>query len=83
MVDKCVYCGCKESLYLEIDHKIPKCKGGKDTTDNRQICCILCNRLKSGLSEEQFKAKMKAYRMMTAARVGHLSIPVKWKTLQA
>jgi len=51
---ECVYCGCHNELYLDIDHKIPKCRGGKDTAENKQITCQMCNKLKGGLTHEEF-----------------------------
>ena len=60
--DQCVYCGCKEPLYLTKDHIKPKDAGGKDHSSNIQICCILCNQIKANQSEEDFKAMMEHFR---------------------
>ena len=45
----CQYCGKKiESVTdLELDHIIPKIKGGKDTYDNLALSCWSCNHKKS------------------------------------
>jgi 5-methylcytosine-specific restriction endonuclease McrA len=61
-IDRCVYCGCSEPLYLTVDHKIPKALGGKNTPDNLQTCCIVCNQIKANRTEEEFKAVMKHLR---------------------
>ncbi len=42
---KCRYCGkSPPEVYLELEHIIPKCKGGKDTIDNFVPACFNCNR---------------------------------------
>jgi hypothetical protein len=48
---KCCICGrtAKETK-LEVDHKIPVAKGGKDSLNNLWTLCIDCNRGKSDLS---------------------------------
>lgn len=38
---KCKKCGSLEKLTLQ--HKIPKCIGGKDTYENLEILCLKCN----------------------------------------
>lgn len=48
----CVYCGFvgRDKLswrQLEIDHLIPRTKGGTDTPDNKVVSCKACNLLKS------------------------------------
>ena len=41
----CQYCGAKSpEVQLEVDHMIPKSKGGQDTPDNLITACINCNR---------------------------------------
>jgi len=42
---KCQYCGREApEVVLEIDHIIPKSKGGKDEATNLITCCRECNR---------------------------------------
>lgn len=48
---KCKYCKTTENL--TIDHKIPKCQGGKDEIKNYQTLCYECNSIKSGLSHKE------------------------------
>jgi len=44
----CVYCGKRPpEVKLEVDHKIPKCKGGVDEIENLVTSCFECNRGKS------------------------------------
>ncbi len=56
----CVYCKCDCPLYLTIDHKTPKSRGGKDTDENKQVTCFTCNFLKGSLKDEEFKVYLKA-----------------------
>lgn len=48
---QCVYCGNKAT---EIEHVIPKSKGGTDSPYNLVIACRKCNELKSKLSLKEF-----------------------------
>ena len=56
----CVYCGCNNKLLLNVDHKIPLSKGGKDIETNKQITCAFCNYLKWDLLEKEFKEYLKS-----------------------
>lgn len=60
--DKCVYCGCNHNFLLELDHKTPLSRGGSDDEKNLQITCILCNRLKSNMTNLEFKKYLKMLR---------------------
>lgn len=45
---KCQYCGrTKDETKLELDHKIPRSRGGENTLNNLITACIDCNRGKS------------------------------------
>ena len=48
---KCVYCGAKAE---EIDHVIPRSKGGTNSTYNLVASCRSCNKKKSNLSLKAF-----------------------------
>ena len=48
---RCVYCGNKAT---EIEHVIPKSKGGTDSVHNLVIACRKCNELKGKLSLKEF-----------------------------
>ena len=52
---KCSYCGAKAE---EIDHIIPKSKGGTNSTYNLTPACRACNQMKSNLSLKEFGKKM-------------------------
>jgi hypothetical protein len=48
---KCQLCGkTGKETQLEVDHKIPVSRGGKDSLDNLWTLCFDCNRGKSDLS---------------------------------
>ena len=48
---RCVYCGAKAE---EIEHIIPKSKGGTNSPHNLVIACKKCNKLKDKLSLKEF-----------------------------
>jgi len=47
---KCARCGADRGF--EIDHILPKSRGGPDDLDNYQVLCRNCNRAKSNHIEE-------------------------------
>lgn len=52
---RCVYCD-KENVPLEIDHVIPRSKGGSDRVSNLVIACHDCNQAKGSRPLEEFLA---------------------------
>ena len=52
----CVYCDQKNTP-LQIDHIIPKSKGGSNRIDNLTLACSSCNLKKGNLSVEAFTKK--------------------------
>ena len=50
----CQYCG-KDVGTLEVDHVIPRCKGGLSTEDNLVCACFTCNRSKGGRTPEEWR----------------------------
>ncbi|MBC6400613.1 MAG: HNH endonuclease [Ekhidna sp.] len=55
--------GCKEEFNIynfEIDHIIPKSKGGGDYYENYQLLCENCNRIKGDRPMEYLRIKIKA-----------------------
>ncbi len=56
---KCQYCGKKKSLSeLNIDHIIPKSKGGKNTWENLTCACISCNSKKRDRTPKEANMKL-------------------------
>ena len=49
----CVYCG-KKDVPLEIEHIVPKSKGGSNRISNLTISCVACNREKNTQPIDQF-----------------------------
>lgn len=52
---KCVYCGAQAE---EIDHVIPRAKGGTNSVYNLVASCRACNQMKSNLSLKEFGKKI-------------------------
>lgn len=50
---KCCYCG-KENVPLEVEHIIPKSRGGTDRIDNLCLACRDCNQRKGNKTAEEF-----------------------------
>lgn len=50
---KCCYCG-KQNIPLEIEHIIPKSRGGSNKIDNLCIACRPCNQDKGNKTAEEF-----------------------------
>ena len=50
---RCVYCG-KENVPLEIEHIIPKSRGGTNRVSNLTLACHECNQKKGNLTAEEF-----------------------------
>jgi 5-methylcytosine-specific restriction endonuclease McrA len=49
----CSYCG-RTPVNYEVDHFVPRAKGGKDRMDNLVLACAPCNRRKRDIMPEQF-----------------------------
>ncbi len=50
---KCCYCG-KQNIPLEIEHIIPKSRGGTNRVDNLCIACHSCNQKKGDKTADEF-----------------------------
>ena len=60
----CAYCGVNlrnASEKFHLDHKLPRCRGGQDTVENVAICCDVCNRMKSRMTDTEFRAFLLEY----------------------
>ena len=60
--DKCVYCGNKYGYdELQIEHMIPKARGGQDHLRNSQLACRSCNQAKGTMTDIEFREKHASY----------------------
>ncbi len=50
---KCVYCG-KTDVPLEVEHIVPRTRGGSDRITNLTLSCEKCNQKKDNLTAEEF-----------------------------
>ncbi len=59
------YCaGCRafmEFRHFEVDHVIPRSRGGTDHIDNLQLLCGHCNRIKGDRGQEYLMARLAEY----------------------
>jgi len=65
---KCAYCG-KKDVPLEIEHIVPKSRGGSDRVSNLTIACHECNQTKGNQTAEEFghpKIQAKAEKTLKA-----------------
>ena len=46
--ERCVYCGGEENLQL--DHLLPRSKGGNDASDNLVVACKQCNSTRQNMN---------------------------------
>jgi len=75
---KCAYCG-KKNVPLEIEHIIPKSRGGTDRVDNLALACHECNQKKDNMTAEEFghpEVQMKALETLKATAFMNI---VRWK----
>ena len=55
----CAYCGCELDFFnFEIDHIIPKKRGGNNRIENLYPCCRDCNIFKYDNEIEEFRRKV-------------------------
>jgi len=50
---KCAYCNA-ENVPLQVEHIIPKARGGSDRVSNLTIACVKCNQRKGNQTAEEF-----------------------------
>jgi ATP adenylyltransferase len=60
--NRCESCGISnDKKQLEVDHIIPRSKGGKDELSNFQALCYTCNSQKSNKDDTHFKKILESY----------------------
>lgn len=52
--NRCKYCGCEKGPF-EIDHIIPRVRGGTNDRDNLCVACHTCNRSKWAFTPEEWR----------------------------
>jgi len=75
---KCAYCG-KKNVPLEIEHIIPKSRGGSNRVDNLTLACRECNQKKDNMTAEEFghpEVQKKAKETLKATAFMNI---VRWK----
>ena len=66
----CNACGTKFDIrHLEIDHIIPKAKGGGDYYENYQLLCSSCNKIKGDRPMEYLRLKIKTREEMMENKI--------------
>ena len=55
----CVYCGAKD-VPLQMEHVVPKARGGSNRTSNLVLACKKCNQKKGSKSIDEFLSKNKS-----------------------
>ncbi|ADI74127.1 HNH endonuclease [Methanohalobium evestigatum Z-7303] len=76
----CAYCD-KQNVQLEVEHIVPRSRGGSDRVSNLTIACHDCNQRKSNLTAEEFgypEVHEKARKSLKDAAVINAT---KWKVL--
>jgi site-specific DNA-methyltransferase (adenine-specific) len=67
---KCNACGAEFELrHLELDHIIPKTKGGGDYYENYQLLCGSCNRIKGDRPMEYLRMKIETRERMMKTQI--------------
>jgi len=67
---KCNACGDDFKIWnLEIDHILPKSKGGGDYYENYQLLCANCNRIKGNRPMEYLRLKIETRERMMKNRI--------------
>ena len=67
----CVYCGgVSGDNILEVEHIVPKSKGGTDSVKNLTLSCKCCNQHKGADSLEQWSSRLGKNKLDTARKAG-------------
>jgi hypothetical protein len=69
----CQYCGARApEATLEVDHIVPRSRGGKNSPENLRTACFSCNRGKSDISLG-YKLTEEDYRILRLLEHAHFS----------
>jgi len=78
---RCIYCG-KEHVALEIEHIIPKSRGGSNRIDNLGIACHECNQRKDNMTAEEFGYSNIQKQVKKSLRDSALVNSTRWKVYE-
>jgi hypothetical protein len=79
----CQYCGAVMPLDLEVDHVVPRSRGGSDRPDNLVAACHECNQRKGKLTAREFGHPAVAERAKRPLKAAAHTQVGKTATLQA
>ena len=54
---RCAYCGAVGPL--QVEHRVPLCRGGTNSIENIVPACLSCNMRKHRLTEEEFRERLR------------------------
>ncbi len=77
---KCVYCGI-ENVPLEIEHVIPRSRGGSDRISNLALSCHECNQKKGARTAEEFGHSEVMKQLQKPLRDVAILNATRWKVL--
>jgi len=78
---KCIYCG-KENVSLEIEHIVPKSRGGTNKIDNLGLACKNCNQDKGNKTAEEFGYPDIQKQVKASLRDSALINATRWKVYE-
>lgn len=78
----CIYCGAKD-VPLEVEHLMPKSKGGSNRVNNLGIACVSCNQTKGSRTPEQFGYPDIQRTIKRPLRDSALINATRWKVFEA
>jgi 5-methylcytosine-specific restriction endonuclease McrA len=80
---RCAYCGAKE-LPLQIEHLVPRARGGTNRVSNLTLACQDCNQRKGTRTAEEFghpELQAQAMKPLKSAAIGNATRWAVWKEL--
>lgn len=75
---KCAYCG-KENVPLEIEHIVPKSRGGSNRVSNLTLACHKCNKAKGNMTAEEYGHPEVQKQVQKPLRDAAIVTATRWK----
>jgi len=79
---KCCYCGCT-GVPLEIEHIVPKSRGGSNKISNLCLACNPCNTKKGNMTAEELGYKDIQKKVGASLKSAAIVNATRWKVFQA